>query len=53
MHALSVLNTDEDYAATVLDRLLRAQGRLEGAKKAAEQRKLTNKAVIKNIAKSQ
>ena len=53
MPALPVLNTGEGYAATVLDRLLRARGQSEGANKAAEQRKLTIEAVVENIAKSQ
>jgi hypothetical protein len=41
-----VLNTDAGYAATVLDRLLRAQGQSEEAKKAAEKRKVTSTAVV-------
>jgi hypothetical protein len=47
------INFESDLAGSVLDKLLRERGKSEGAKKAAEKRKLTSETVAENIFKSQ
>ena len=49
----TVLNVEVGLAGSVLDRLIRERSRSDGAKKAAEKRKLTSDAVADNIKKSQ
>jgi hypothetical protein len=49
----TVLNVDEGFAGSILDRLLRERSRSDGAMKAAEKRKLTSNAISENIKKSQ
>ncbi len=47
------INIESDLAGSVLDKLLRERGESEGAKKAAEKRKLTSETIAENIFKSQ
>jgi hypothetical protein len=47
------INVESDLAGSVLDKLLRERGKSEGAKKAAEKRKLTSEMIAENIFKSQ
>jgi hypothetical protein len=47
------INVESDLTGSVLDKLLRERGKLEGAKKAAEKRKLTSETIAENIFKSQ
>jgi hypothetical protein len=47
------INVESDLAASVLDKLLRERGKSEGAKKAAEKRKLTSEMIAENMFKSQ
>ncbi len=49
----TVLNVDKGFAGSVLDHLLRERSQSDGAKKAAEKRKLTSNAISENIKKSQ
>ena len=45
----TVLNVDEGFSGSVLNCLLRERSRSDGAKKAAEKRKLTSNAISENI----
>jgi hypothetical protein len=47
------INVESDLAGSVLDKLHRERGKSEGAKKAAEKRKLTSEMIAENIFKSQ
>ena len=47
------INAESDLAGSVLDKLLRERSQSEGAKKAAEKRKLTSETIAENIFKSQ
>jgi hypothetical protein len=47
------INLESDLSGSVLDKLLRERGQSEGAKKAAEKRKLTSEMIAENIFKSQ
>ncbi len=47
------INVESDLAGSVLDKLLRERGKSEGAKKAAEKRKLISETIAENIFKSQ
>jgi hypothetical protein len=47
------INVESDLAGSVLDKLLRERGKSEGAKKAAEKRKVTSEMIAENIFKSQ
>ena len=47
------INVESYLAGSVLDKLLRERGKSEGAKKAAEKRKLTSETIAENIFKSQ
>jgi hypothetical protein len=48
------INVESNLAGSVLDKLLReSRGKSEGAKKAAEKRKLTSETIAENIFKSQ
>ena len=47
------INIEGDLAGSVLDKILRERGKSEGAKKAAEKRKLTSNSIAQNILKSQ
>jgi hypothetical protein len=47
------INVEGDLAGSVLDKIIRERGKSEGAKKAAEKRKLTSDTIAQNILKSQ
>jgi hypothetical protein len=47
------INVKSDLAGSVLDKLIRERGKSEGAKKAAEKRKLTSETIAENIFKTQ
>jgi hypothetical protein len=47
------INVESNLAGSVLDKLLREGGKSDGAKKAAEKRKLTSETIAENIFKSQ
>jgi hypothetical protein len=47
------INIEGDLAGSVLDKIIRERGKSEGAKKAAEKRKLTSDSIAQNILKSQ
>ena len=47
------INVESNLAGSVLDKLLRERGKSEGAKRAAEKRKLTSEMIAETIFKSQ
>jgi hypothetical protein len=51
--SLPEITIESDLAGSVQDKLLRERGKSEGAKKAAEKRKLTKEKIAENIFKSQ
>ena len=53
MQKETLLNVEEGLAGSILDRLLWERSRSDGAKKAAEKRKLTSDTISENIKKSQ
>ena len=48
----AVLNIEEGLAGSILDHLIQERSWSDGAKKAADKKKLTSEAVVENIEKS-